>query len=96
VLYHHNNLVRSYDNLKALSDSFSKQAVQVNNKTSQKKCDHYLKIIYEKMDEVNSFKKSLDMKDIYLESCIANYKKLLKKIPRNREIVEEEYIEYRV
>lgn len=95
VVYHQNNLISSYANLKDLADSLSKQAIQLNNLSFQNKSNQYLKIIYENMDELEMFKKSLAMKDIYLESCISNYKKLLKKIPRNKEIHEEAYIEYR-
>lgn len=96
VLYHHNNLLSSYESLKALSDFLSKHAHDVKGKKSQNKCNRYLKVVYKKMDEVNTLKKSLEMKEIYLESCIANYTNLLNKIPRNKQIVEEKYVKHTV
>jgi len=96
VDYHYNNISSSHESLKALSESFSQKVVALSNTQLQDKCNNYLKLIYKKMDETDTFKQSLDMKDIYLESCISNYKRLLKKIPRNQEIEEEKYIDYRV
>ncbi|HHD75413.1 MAG TPA: hypothetical protein ENK82_06020 [Campylobacterales bacterium] len=95
VYYHYNNICSSDESLNILSQSFSEKVISLTDIKKRNLCNKYLKLIYTKIDEVDTFKKSLDMKDLYLESCISNYKRLLKRIPRNKEITEEKYIEYR-
>jgi len=91
VYFHYNNISSSHESLQTLSESFAQKVMTLRNLQEKEICNKYLKLIYTKMDETDTFKQSLDMKDIYLESCITNYKRLLKKIPRNHEI-EEGYL----
>ena len=96
INFYQDNLSSSYGGLKSLSDGFAKKLMFLSTSELEARCNQYLKIVYEKMDETDSYKKSLDMKDIYLESCISNYEKLLKRIPRNKEIKNENYLEYKL
>lgn len=76
VNYHYNNISSSHESLEILGKSFAEKVIALRNPQEKDICNKYLKLIYTKIDETDTFKQSLDMKDIYLESCITNYRKL--------------------
>ena len=95
INYHNKNILSSIDNLTRLSTAFSRKIQFLMDEKLVKKCDKYLKEIYIKTDEANKCRIELDMKSIYLESCLSKYGKLLRKIPRYSELTEDIYLEYK-
>jgi hypothetical protein len=94
ITFHLKNLFHLLENLKRLSDSFSKRTHSLRKIEDYNRCREYLKEVYLKTDEVTQYKKELDVKMIYLESCRFKYEKLLKQIPRHRELTEDSVIGY--
>jgi len=85
------NLYGYLQNLSLLSEALGKKKPLLPSESLEIRCQNYLKELYIKMDESNSYYDALNMKGIYLESCIYKYREVLKKIPRYRTIEEERW-----
>lgn len=90
------NISSSFESLERLSEGFGRKVLFLVDSEQQERCNLYLKEVYEKMDETDNCRRELDMKSIYLESCIFKYEELIKKIPRHKEIQVSKYLEYKV
>jgi hypothetical protein len=93
--FYYDNVTSSYESLTRLSEGFGRKVHFLTNKEQQKRCNNYLKDLYIKIDETDACRRELDMKSIYLESCIYKYDELLKRIPRYKEIRGDKYLEYK-
>lgn len=90
--FYHEKIVIAYQSLKSMAKQFSTELKYLDKEPLEEKCNAYLKVIYENMDEVDGYKRSLEMKDIYLESCISSYRGLLRKIPKHSEVGDERHL----
>jgi len=94
ITFHLKNLSHLLENLQRLSEAFSERTHTLRKIEDYNRCREYLKEVYLKTDEVTQYKKELNVKMIYLESCRFKYEKLLKQIPRHRELTEDRVIGY--
>ena len=92
VDFYHNNSLSNAEVLTQLSDGFGKKVYTIDDDVLADKCNKYLRKIYIITDEVNRSIRELDLKSIYLENSIDQYRTLLKKIPRYHELKEEKYL----
>jgi len=86
INFYYENISSSFTSLERLAEGLGQKQHQLTNKKREKRCSLYIKELYQKMDEIDALKKELEMKSIYLESCIFKYKNLLTRIPRYKEI----------
>ncbi len=92
IKFHHKNVLLLLTNLEEFAEIVSKRSFFSSDKDIEKKAQNYLKQIYLKIDEANSYLQELHLRYIYIESCLYKYDNLLKKIPRNQELKRSNFL----
>jgi len=92
IKFHQKNVLILLKNLKELSTTIAKRSHFLDNPDIEEKSQNYLKVIYLKIDDANQVLQELNVKYIYLKSCIHKSHTLLEKIPRNKELQNGQFL----